>query len=340
MELKSLGEFGLIDKISELFGDIIPHGCLSIGDDCAVIPISDRESLVVTTDMLVQGVHFLPERISAWELGRKSLAVNLSDVASMGARPYCTFLSIGLPEGVSQEWCDEFFRGYRSLGIPLLGGDTTSSPQGVVINITALGMVPTSNLKLRSHARVGDQILVSSTLGDSGGGLRALLENKGQYAELIEAHHNPVSVTEQGIWLGSQRCVGAMMDLSDGVASDLQHILKASSKAQAIACKTTSGQLGATIKTENIPLSEALKKTLNIEKSWDPLKLTLASGEDYCLLLTAQADQTPLLKAQYAQQFPGEQLHNIGQIDHSGKINLTKAGEILPDIHLMGFRHF
>lgn len=333
MKIDQLGEFGLIDKISKMFGTLVPNGCRSIGDDCAVLPLSDKESLVVTTDMLIEGVHFLKDRITPWELGCKSLAVNLSDVASMGARPYCTFLSIGLPGDCTSEWCDSFFEGYRSLGVPLLGGDTTSSLQGVVINITALGIVPNANIKLRSGAISGDRILVTSTLGDSGAGLRALIENKPQYTALIHAHHNPPSVTEQGIWLGKQPWVGAMMDISDGIASDLSHILKASSKE-------TNTQLGATIQTNNIPISSTLKSALEIEPEWDSIKLTLASGEDYCLLLTARADEAIELQTEYTKQFPGQRLYDIGQIDNSGKINLLNDQEPLSDFHLMGFRHF
>lgn len=336
MKINQLGEFGLIEKISKLFGDIIPQGCRSIGDDCAVLPLNDNESLVVTTDMLLDGVHFLRDKISPWELGRKALAVNLSDVASMGARPYCTFLSIGLPLDCSQEWCEDFFKGYRSLGIPLLGGDTTASHQGVVINITALGIVPNTNIKLRSGARAGDRILVTSTLGDSGAGLRAILEDKPQYSELIHAHHNPISVTEQGVWLAAQPCVGAMMDLSDGIASDLGHILKASSKE-------CGAELGAQIEIDKLPISNALKSALLNEPEWDILKLTLASGEDYCLLLTAQADQAKALQVDYARQFPQEQLYDIGFIDNNHEIKLTKAGEPIDRSEqnpLKGFRHF
>ena len=140
-------EFGFIDHIKELFAALPDNGFEGIGDDCAVLPVGEGESLVFTTDMLAEGVHFLRPATSPRELGRKSLAVNLSDVASMGARPVGTLLSLSLPADTAGTWAEEFMLGYRELseafGVTLAGGDTTRSAAGITINVTAIGRIAT-----------------------------------------------------------------------------------------------------------------------------------------------------------------------------------------------------
>ena len=149
-------EFGFIDHIRRRFADLPDQGFEGIGDDCAVLPLGG-EALVFTSDLLTEGVHFLLHATSARELGGKSLAVNLSDVAAMGARPVATLLSIALPPDASGVWAEEFMEGYRELsarfGTPLVGGDTTRSESGVTINVTAIGRSPLTHLKRRRDAR-------------------------------------------------------------------------------------------------------------------------------------------------------------------------------------------
>ena len=136
-------EFGLIEYVAKLFGDVERQGWEAIGDDCTVLPIGGDEVLVITTDMLQENVHFLRSATSARELGRKSLAVNLSDVAAMGVKPVATLLSMALPAELTEEWAKEFLDGFHSLAkehdVALVGGDTTSSKSGVSINVVAIG---------------------------------------------------------------------------------------------------------------------------------------------------------------------------------------------------------
>ena len=171
-------EFGFIDHIRRRFADLPDQGFEGIGDDCAVLPLGG-EALVFTSDLLTEGVHFLRHATSARELGGKSLAVNLSDVAAMGARPVATLLSIALPPDAAGAWAEEFMEGYREssarLGTPLVGGDTTRSESGVTINVTAIGRSPLTHLKRRRDARPGDALFVAGELGASGAGLRDLL---------------------------------------------------------------------------------------------------------------------------------------------------------------------
>lgn len=165
-------EFGFIDRIKDLFATLPDNGFEGIGDDCAVLPVGGGESLVFTTDMLAEGVHFLRAATSSRELGRKSLAVNLSDVASMGARPVATLLSLSLPDDATGAWAEEFMQGYRELsqefGVTLAGGDTTRSAAGITINVTAIGRAADTHIKRRSGAHPGDVIFTAGALGASG----------------------------------------------------------------------------------------------------------------------------------------------------------------------------
>ena len=157
MQLNELGEFGLIGLIREKFASVSAAGYEGIGDDCAVMPCGDGTSLVVTTDMLIEEVHFRLCTTDPYRLGRKSLAVNLSDIAAMGAAPAASFLSIALPPDTEVEWVERFLDGYCSLSseffVPLLGGDTTASPGKLAISVTAVGRVPDSEIKRFGSSR-------------------------------------------------------------------------------------------------------------------------------------------------------------------------------------------
>ena len=236
-------EFGLIDTIRDMFAAIPRNGFDGIGDDCTVFPLGSGESLVFTADLLAENIHFLRRATSARELGRKSLAVNLSDVAAMGARPIATLLSLAIPHDLPEGWIEDFMEGYRDLSaqydVGLVGGDTTASDSGLVVNVTAIGRIADSHIKRRSDARPGDLIAVGGSLGESGAGLRDILA--GRYdTPLAQIHRNPAPQVAEGIWLGERPEVHAMMDISDGIASDLRHILHQSG-------------VGAEVDTECIP---------------------------------------------------------------------------------------
>lgn len=310
-------EFGFIDKICARFAELPLNGFEGIGDDCAVLPVADGDALLFTADLLNEGVHFLRRTTSARELGGKALAVNLSDIAAMGGRPVATLLSLALPPDAGETWAGEFMEGYRALseryGVALVGGDTTRSGQGITINVTAIGRAPLSCIKRRSAARPGDVLFTTGALGASGAGLRDLLAGRLDTPAAAE-HRNPRPQVEEGLWLGMRREVHAMMDLSDGLASDLRHILDRSG-------------VGAEVLLERIPVAEG-----------SDLQTAACGGEDYKLLLTADAEGAGQLADEFLKRF-GSPLHPLGRITGTRELVWLQNGNPVPlDWH--GFTHY
>ncbi len=313
-----MSEFGLIEHIARLFADVDHRGWEGIGDDCTLLPIGGDEALVITTDMLVEDVHFVREATSAEELGRKALAVNLSDVAAMGLPAVATLLSVALPANAGEEWARGFIKGYHTLskeqGVALVGGDTTASKDKIVINVVAVGRGPLSNVKRRSAAKIGDVIYVGGQLGASALGLKDILLGKVDTPN-AELHRQPMAQSQEGVWLGGRAEVHAMMDLSDGLASDLCHILHASHCA-------------AEIFVENIPAVEG-----DVESA-------VCGGEDYKLLFTVDADTAECFESDFEAQF-GYRPYRIGRITESVKpeiIWINEGERITPQWR--GFTHF
>lgn len=326
MKLKDIGEFKLIQRITPLFNSNFPKGVEGIGNDCAVIPFHNNQSYLVTTDLLNENVHFIQSKITPFDLGYKSLAVNLSDIAAMGGQPKYAFLSLGFPPETSVEWVDDFFSGFRQLAeqtsVLLLGGDTTRS-NSIVINVLLVGEIETSKIKRRSQALVGDIICCTSFVGDSGAGLKILLEklptdalteclgiglissndlaerNASDAEYLIKAHTRPRPHLEEGAWLSEHNEVHAMMDLSDGITSDIQRIMEQSN-------------CGAQIEIDKLPLSQELKKVCQYY-GWNAESLGLSAGEDYCLLLTVDKKKFHSLQREFCLKF-GRPLYEIGEI--------------------------
>ena len=276
-KLSELGEFGLIGRIRDLFP--APEGVEGIGDDCAVLPQRSGRDTLVSTDLLIEGTHFLREDIPPYRLGWKSAAVNVSDIAAMGGKPVATFLSVALPADLDASWMDGFLRGYAELsgrfGVALLGGDTTASPDRICINVAVLGECPSGTARLRSQAQPGDRICVTGPLGDSAAGLKAILggvERDADVQALIDRHYLPLPRVEEGLMLAATPGVHAMMDISDGIGSDLRHILDASG-------------VGAQVDLAALPLSPALQRVC-ARYGWDAAALATGGGEDYELLFT------------------------------------------------------
>lgn len=322
--MKAYGEFDFINDIREKFAGMPENGFEGIGDDCAVLPVGD-EALVFTSDMLNEGVHFLTDKSSAYQIGYKSLMVNVSDVAAMGAKPMATLLSLALPKERFGEWSKAFMEGYAAASerfdVRLVGGDTTKSDAGVSISVTAIGRAPLTNIKRRSAAKVGDIVMVTGVLGASSAGLRDLLNGALQTPN-AEIHMMPQAQVEEGEWLGSQEAVHAMCDISDGIASDLQHILDESHKS-------------AVVETKSLPCADGA--------NWSD---AFCGGEDYKLLITVDSEHAKELAVRFEQQF-STPLYNIGRVaecDKDGACRLYLEDEY-GDIKTLaegcgGYHHF
>lgn len=291
-------EFALIERIKERFAPLVPQNIEGIGDDCAIINSSADISTVMTADMLVEGVHFMPD-IAPFDLGVRSVEVNISDIASMGARPTALLLSIALPEWVDELWYEQFLAGIESCAVPLIGGDTTRSKGGLCINITAIGEVAANNIKRRTGAKATDLVALTGTLGGSA----------------ASNYQNPIKAeVQKGVWLGARSEVGAMIDLSDGIAGDIKHLLK-------------SSQVGATIELNNIPIAQGAT-----------LEQALSGGEDYKLLFTIDQDGASLFTKEYEAQF-GYAPYIIGTINSTQELRWHRDG-IPTELKVDGFKHF
>ena len=332
MKLSRIGEFGLIRRFSPRFLRDLPPGVTGIGDDCAILPWSGRRRLLVTTDMLVEGTHFLRAKISARDLGRKSLAVNLSDIAAMGGRPSAAFLSLGIPVDIDVAWLDAFFAGLRELArrerVSLLGGDTTRSSGPLVINVAVLGESTAGRIKLRSGAKPGDAIYVTGSLGDSGAGLRILLAGHARNrdeAALVRSHNRPRAQLAEGAWLAGRAAVTAMMDISDGIDSDLRRIMERS-------------RCGAAVDLDALPISGPLRRTA-LRRGWEARELAAAGGEDYSLLAAVRSDRTAAVARGFAREF-GRPLVRIGAITAARNGLRYFSGGSRTELACRGFDHF
>ncbi|MCA1744833.1 MAG: thiamine-phosphate kinase [Bacteroidales bacterium] len=332
MKLSEIGEFGFIERFAHRFEDLLAPNAMGIGDDCAIIPAGEDFDQVLTTDMLVEDIHFIRNKIPPLDLGHKALAVNLSDIAAMGARPVGSFLSIAIPEDIDVEYLDELMEGYHRLSeryqLPLMGGDTTRSPQKLVLNISVIGQVAKGKARLRSMANTDDVIAVTNTLGDSAAGFQLVLKglNNSNYdVWLINRHNCPEADVEEGIWLAQQAGVHAMMDVSDGIASDLKHILKASGK-------------GAVIELNNLPLSLQLRR-VSEAYNFDPIEMATSGGEDYCLLLTIDQEQFKTISAAFENKFK-KKLFAIGKVTNNTEHLKWLMNDQEITLSKKGFNHF
>ncbi len=331
MQLKEIGEFGFIERFKPQFNDLLNDGLMGIGDDCAIIHANDEEDYIITTDLLMEDVHFLRHSISPFQLGYKSLAVNLSDIAAMGGTPVASFLSFAIPKDLDVEYLDQFMEGYHELSkkynTALLGGDTTKSLKHLAINVAVIGKCLKGKARKRSDAKVGDVICVTGNLGDSAGGLQYLLDgitsDRNEY--LIHRHHQPEPRIAEGLFLFQMEGVNAMMDISDGISSDLKHILKASN-------------VSAEVEIQNIPISEELKNESS-KNNWNAIEKATSGGEDYELLLTVSARDFAQIQLDYEKEFH-KPLIQIGTIIKGNpNIHWTNNGQVV-ELTSTGFNHF
>ena len=272
-EIKDIGgEFGLIDRVTKRFSD---HRVIKgIGDDCAVIRWGEEKVMLVTTDLLVQDRHFKTQWASYEQIGSKSMEVNVSDIAAMGGVPLWAFVSLAIPKGTQAEQIDDLYRGMerscKANGVVILGGDTTGGGL-LTINIALIGECETALVRYRHGAKAGQLFCVTGDIGRSEAGLRLLIAGMGsEFPALLSSHLEPLSRIAWGRAIGP--LAGAMIDISDGLASEVGHICDESG-------------VGAEIDLSAIPIAEDTRLAAK-RLGADPVAWALSGGEDYQLLFT------------------------------------------------------
>jgi thiamine-monophosphate kinase len=304
-----VSEDQLIERICRKFPSITDGLRAGIGDDAAVIRPAGRAEWVVTTDAFLENVHFLRRVHPPKAVGYKALARATSDLAAMGARSRYFLLTLALPLSCTKKWLDEFLDGMalaaRRFGLILVGGDTTKYPS-VVVSLTVIGEINPGRAIMRSGARPGDLICVSGKLGEAELGLRLVqkrLHKRKQWKKLTKKHFYPEPRLALGRWLVTHRCATAMIDTSDGLSTDMEHLCKASG-------------VGARVWAEKIPLVSVPPELMRL--GLDPLRLALHGGEDYELLFT--------VPKRLAQRLPrkvgGVPVTIIGEITRGREITL------------------
>lgn len=329
MLVSRLGEEALLEQLQGLFAATAEGVPVGIGDDAAVIDDTSGSQMVWTTDLLLEGVHFQKEWQTPQELGRKCLAVNLSDIASMGGVPRYALLSIACPKDTQADYLIDFCRGFSELaiqeGVAVIGGDTTSSREILVLSVTAGGVVDRSRAILRSGAQPGDAIVVTGYLGSSAAGLSLLQRhNEDKYPALIKAFISPeaeVAIAREALKAGAT----AMTDISDGLASDLRHICRQSG-------------VGAVIDHDMLPVHGELISATD-EFGWNLDSLVLAGGEDYGLLFTLPGAGAAKTAADIAAKY-GKPVTVVGEIRSETGITVTCGLGRLSDLPDHGFDHF
>ena len=326
MRLSEIGEFGFIRGISERVGK--PEDLLvGIGDDAAVTALSPGMVLLSTSDMLVEGVHFDLAWSDPYTLGRKSLSVNLSDIAAMGGIPKFALLSVAIPPELPLEFLERFIEGFveqaGSFGVTLSGGDTSSSRGGFVISVTLQGEQYPELVVRRSGASAGDIICVSGTLGDSALGLDMLKKGERSGAAVMR-HLDPLPRSDLGRRLAEASIPSSMIDVSDGLLADLGHILAQSGK-------------GAIVTIDSLPLSSFFKLSV-ASRSPEYRRFPLSGGEDYELIFTLPPER--LDEARSAAEASGTTVTVIGEITTAGGILLvdSKGEHYTPETS--GYDHF
>jgi len=335
-DLKQLGEFGFIDKIQKQLKAKSPHVLTGIGDDCAVLSPSGVKQTVVTTDALLEGVHFNLSWTSANDLGNKAIAVNVSDISAMGGKPVAALISLGLPSNISLKYLQDFYKGIDSAckeyGIELCGGDTISSKKHFYINIVLIGETSKQKTFYRSGAESGDLIYVTGTLGDSSLGLKLLQSqrkkwraNKKDTRYLIQRHLKPEARLKESRALAKSAVkITSMIDISDGLIQDLQHICQ-------------SSNTGAVIDLEALPQSKSFQR-VSSENRLNSKDMAFYGGEDYELLFTIHPQDAKKME-KFSRTYC---VSLIGEISsEQGSVSVRNSEGKLERVEkLQGYQHF
>jgi thiamine-monophosphate kinase len=332
-----IGEFGLIRRIRDLLekeGAKPPGVTLALGDDTASFLPREGYELLVTCDSVVEGRHYLPEFTTPFELGRRAMAMNISDIGAMAGRPLYGLISLGLKRDTEVAHVEQMYRGFIAeldpFGACIIGGNLTASGNGLFVDITLIGEVETGKRVQRSTAKPGDVILVTGHPGESGAGLRILMlagsRPELRLHPLIKAHLSPSHRAREGAAAGRTGYATAMIDTSDGFLGDLGHICEESG-------------VGALLFAGTFPVSENLKSAAEILAE-DSLDLFMAGSDDYELIITCPWNHVAQIRAAVASSFSGP-VSEVGRVTEREKgIRLIQTDGTEREIRAAGWDHF
>ena len=334
MRISDIGEFPLIDRVARIASIERPDVIVGIGDDVAVL--ADGEELILATiDSQVEGVHFLRDVISPLQLGRRALAINLSDIAAMGGRPQYALVSLALPSDTEVDWVEDLYRGLREEGnrfqTAVVGGNMARSLGSTFIDVCVLGRVHRTHLMLRSGAQPGDRVVVTGSLGDAAAGL-ILAEHPdlpmtgAQREQLLDRFLTPTPRVGEAAVIARSGAATAMIDISDGLSSDIGHICDRS-------------EVGVRLWADRLPISAAARRVAELTDK-PPWRLPLGASDDYELCFTARPDAVEELAASLLEE-TGTPLTPIGQVLPARKgrwLALTDGREI--ELGAAGWQHF
>jgi len=326
-KLKDVGEFGLIDLIRKGVFSSDRRVAVNIGDDAAVIKSSPERFLVFTTDTLVERIHFDLSYFTFEEVGWKAMTANLSDVAAMGGLPKFALVTVGLPESTRVEDVLSIYKGASKIArkhhCKIIGGDTTLVPKDLIVSVALLGEVEKKNLVTRAGAERGDLICVTGKLGEAQAGLESLKKHGRRKRSLIRKHLKPEPRIDEARALVRSLKINSMIDISDGLSSELFHI-------------TEESRLGAVIREKDIPISSKCLRLASRQKRF-PLLWALTSGEEYELLFTVdKRDRYRIDRVKKKVDFCviGEMVERRRGIKLIGKSGMSR------DLSQTGFVHF
>jgi thiamine-monophosphate kinase len=313
-----LSEKQLIARIRHAVGEKRLAGNVGIGDDCAVLRVPQGNEVLVTTDLNLEGVHFRREWHPAHAVGHRCLARGLSDIAAVGGVPRAAFLSLALPLELPQRWVDQFIAGLlklaRRYSVTLAGGDTAQSPDGILADIVVLGSVPHGRAILRSGAKPGDLIYVTGSLGEALADLNRLRDGEKLRPGAHRKHFYPEPRIAIGQFLRARKLASAMIDISDGLSTDLSQICEESG-------------VGAVIDANSLPIA----------KSTEPRhaqEFALHGGDEYELLFTARPNH------RVPKNIAGEPITRIGEIVRGRQMKLATADGKSATLKPAGWEHF
>jgi thiamine-monophosphate kinase len=332
--LKDIGEFGLIARIDDLLkreGAQSPGVSLGIGDDTASFKARPGYEVLVTCDCVVEGRHFLSRHISAMDLGRRSMMLNISDIGAMGGHPLYALISLGLKNETLVKDIEDLYRGFllelNPFGASIIGGNLTKSGDGIFIDITLIGEVEEGRAVRRSGARPGDVILVTGYPGQSAAGLQLLLQSlASEDHPLVRAYNKPSHRAREGRAVALTGCATAMIDTSDGFLGDLGHICEQSG-------------VGALLNQEKFPISDNLREAAKILKK-ELLDFFLGDSDDYQLIITCGAQDVERIHSSVALTYEGP-VTQVGEVTAPEKgLRLLLSDGSEQSLSAKGWDHF